>query len=101
MNGPQALTEFERNLINVRGIAASNAAWEWYRAEELPTTLDPKDEAKMQQAFEAGYAAAMDATRRTLNKVQSVALAEQRSGTTNYGEPKKKVLINGVWVTPR
>lgn len=74
MTGTLALTDFERRLVAVRGIAAAEEAWEKYRAEDLPAGLDPKDEAKMHQAFSAGYDAAMKATRETLVRAQNTAL---------------------------
>lgn len=81
MNGPQALTEFERSLISVRGVAANEAAWLTYRAEELPEDMAEDVLVKMHQGYSAGYDAAMKATRETLVKVQNVALAHARMAT--------------------
>lgn len=78
MTGSEALTEFERKLLPVRGIAGANAAWDTYRAETLPAGLDPTRETALRQGFDAGYASAMAATRRALTEAQNSALAGTR-----------------------
>ena len=77
MNGPEALREFERQLIPVRSIAAEEEAWRAYRAEILPADLEPRLVACVDQGYGAGYSAAMEAVRQVLTRVQNKALGSR------------------------
>lgn len=89
MDANETLHRFEQKLVPVRSIAAADAAFAKYAREMLPGEADQDHHLNVlvQQGWDAGYAAAMQAVAALLNELQTEAL---RSSESWASQIKKK-----------
>lgn len=67
------LSSLEQELASQAQVAASNAALERYRGEELSASLSEKELALVEQGFDAGYMRAMRKVLSTITQMKASA----------------------------